>query len=129
MDCLLGPILPDDKKRKDVSGFRMVGEGLVGGVIAHHRAVECIVVLVRSQQLCLLEEYGLPGLPDAAVTVFQGTGGTEGGGNPPGGSLHSGANGLLPENGAVKPLGGVFSGVGAHTIHLVFVQMFAIIIK
>lgn len=31
MDCLLGPILPDDKKRKDVPGFRMVGEGLVEG--------------------------------------------------------------------------------------------------
>ena len=31
MDCLLGPILPDDKKRKNVPGFRMVGEGLVEG--------------------------------------------------------------------------------------------------
>lgn len=31
MDCLLSPILPENKKRKDLPGFQLVGEGLVEG--------------------------------------------------------------------------------------------------
>ena len=31
MDCLLSPILPENKKRKDLPVFQMVGDGLVEG--------------------------------------------------------------------------------------------------
>ena len=107
---------PELRPPGEVPPQLLIGESLVGGVIAGHILVKGVIIGIEFQKLCLLEKQSAAGIPGAQA-AFQGAGRLKRGGKAFPGLFGPGTDGLLPEYGGVEPLGGFLHSVGVRGPH------------
>ena len=77
---LLNLTLPELGAPGEIAPQLLIGEVLIGGIVADHIAGIDVVILIARQQPGLLEKNRVPGLPCHCLSLLQRAGSLEGGG-------------------------------------------------